>query len=128
MIGLRPYLLTALAVLALVVVGFDASSRLSTCLSANELIGAQEYAQARASYTTVLEQNGDIACAKAGLEKATNGECADAAAIGVYDRSDALKQLLAFAETDPVPGPESCVQRELTNLSSSSVTETKAAP
>src|ERR1035438_4098897 len=101
MIGLRPYLLTALAVLALVVVGFDASNRVSLCSSGNGLIGAGEYAKARASYTTVLEQHGDIACAKAGLVKATNGECADATAIGAYDRSDALKQLLAFVEADP---------------------------
>jgi hypothetical protein len=119
MIGLRPYVLTALAVLLLVVVGFDASSRLSACLSANALVGAGEYARAHASYAAVLENNADSDCAQSGLQKATAGECADAATIGTYDRPDARKQLIAFAETEPVPGAKSCVRQELTDLSSS---------
>jgi hypothetical protein len=119
MIGPRPYLLSVLAILALVVVGLDVSKSASPCSSAKALIGAREYAKARASYSVVLEHDDHSACAKAGLSQATRGECVAAERLADDNASEAQHQLLAIAEADPPPGPDSCVWHELSSLASS---------
>lgn len=126
MIGPRPYLLSVLAILALVVVGLDVSKRASPCSTARDLVNAREYTEARASYSVVLEHDDHSACAKAGLSQATQGECVAAERIADRDSTEAQHQLLAVAEADPPPGPDSCVWQELSSLASTTKTNAKA--
>jgi hypothetical protein len=127
MIGLRPYLLLVLAVAVLVVVGLDAGRHAGACSPANALIGAREYSAARTSYSSVLAGDDHSGCAKAGLARATDGECVDAERIAVTDPSDARHQLLTLAASGPPPGPRSCVWGELARLAPASTT-TAAEP
>jgi hypothetical protein len=116
MIGWRPLLLTAVAVALLVVVGLDAAKSTGPCSSADAVIGAREYVKARASYATVLEHDSHSSCAKAGLARATAGECVRAERIADTDAPEARTELLAVAEADPPPGPDACVWTELSAL------------
>jgi hypothetical protein len=116
MIGWRPLLFTAVALALLVVVGLDVAKSTGPCSSADAVIGAREYVKARASYATVLEHDSHSSCAVAGLARATAGECVRAERIADTDAPEARTELLAVAEADPPPGPDSCVWTELPAL------------
>ena len=116
MIGWRPYLLTGVAIVLLAAVGFDVASTVrqhDACASAARLAGARDFAAARTSYDSVLKSDAHSACASAGLANAISAECVEAQRIATTDPEEAHTQLLALAESMPLPGPRSCVWPQL---------------
>jgi hypothetical protein len=119
MIGWRPYLLVALAIVLLAGVGFDLSAtgrHSRSCASADTLYRARDFADARVGYDAVLESDPASRCATTGSEKAISGECVQAQRIAATDPAEARSRLLAVAEAQPPPGPGSCVWRRLAVL------------
>ena len=118
-IGWRPYLLTLLALVVLGAVALDvvgAGKQSPSCTAGDGLERARQFVTARTSYATVLVKAPSSACAKRGMSLATYGECVAAQRIGGTDATGARAQLLKIAESEPPPGPRSCVWTDLQNL------------
>jgi hypothetical protein len=119
MIGWRPYLLTALAVVLVAVAILDVHASLrrpSACATADSLRAGQLLDQARNEYASVLRAHPAAACATAGLVKTTAAQCEKAQAIASFEPAEARTELVALAAADPSPPARSCVWDQLRTL------------
>jgi hypothetical protein len=118
MIGWRPYLVTALALLVLAgaVLDVSANGRVG-CASADALQKSQLLAKAGDAYRAVLKKDANSGCAKTGLASVTHDQCDRAGRIAASDPSAARTLLLAVASADPpVPATDGCVWKTLQAL------------
>jgi hypothetical protein len=126
MIGWRPYLLTALAVLllALVVVDVDTTLRNSSaCASANALMADGFLSGARQQYTSLLTAHPTTSCAVTGLRTNTKEQCAHARALATLEPTEARSELMALVTGDPALPPSSCVLIGLSVLPASTASK-----
>jgi hypothetical protein len=126
MIGWRPVLLTALALIVIAGAVLDvvaAGRKPDVCAPAQKLVRGRDFTAARSAYDTVLKQDPDSSCAVQGLRQVTAAQCVQAQRIAVSDPAAAHQQLLALAEQDPVPGAtDPCVWDQLQATASSAST------
>jgi hypothetical protein len=126
MIGWRPYLLTGLALLLVVVAVLDVAgagrkpSR-DPCASAAMLAQARFFSQARDAYAAVLKSDPTSKCATGGLTTTTYDLCVQAQRIAQSDVAQAHRQLVVISETDPRPVSTSCVWKQLLIIGTASV-------
>jgi hypothetical protein len=116
MIGWRPYLFTALAIVLFTVVALDVVHTRRPpppCATADGLLSAGLLARADRAYASVLRDDAQSRCASSGRRSVSAQQCRRALAIGVARPRARRRLLLALAAADPMLRRSSCVWREL---------------